>query len=159
MKKLILFSAMMFVFVLSQAQLAAKVHTSAKVNQGSYVSFNMSLTDTVKSTDTLSYVFPITHTNRVTPIMNIKGKIVAADTIVDIKYWGSMDGITYYQVYAGSSPAVWVDVLGVGSLGYEFNGYSDICYFGMRYFKIMFICREKTGSKKIPYGYVKFDMN
>jgi hypothetical protein len=160
MKKFLILSVMCLFCIASQAQLAAKIHTSAKVNEGSYISFNPNKADTLKSGDTISYVFPVTHINRVVPVIDLRSKLVASDTIIDVKYWGSMDGITYYQVYAGSSPAVWVTTIAKGAAaGSESNGYTSIAYFGLRYFKIMFIARANSGFKKIPYGYVKFDVN
>jgi hypothetical protein len=160
MKKLfILFSLALFTFSLN-AQVAAKVHTEKAINQGEFVSFDLSLKDTLKSADTISYVFPVIHTNSVNFIVDLREKLVANDTTVAMTALESVDGITYYPILYGAvgTTSAYGKTLAKSITGIEYNGASDMAWIETRYLKLMFIAKAKSGFKKILSGYVKFNI-
>jgi hypothetical protein len=160
MKKL--FCLLMFALLTFtlQAQVAAKVHTSKVVNQGEFVSFGMALHDTLKSADTVSYVFPVTHINSVGFIIDQRMKLVANDTTIAMTTWESIDGITYYAINYGAvgTSSAYGKTLAKGIVSVEYNGDSDYAWFSGRYLKLMYIAKTKSGFKKILSGYVKFNI-
>jgi hypothetical protein len=157
MKKIILILAIALISTLSYSQRASKIHTASVVNQGEYVQFDATLTDTLKSNDTVTYVFPVTHVNGIYPIIDLREKLKSTgDTTIAMTVYESMDGITYYAVNAGSSPSAYTKTLAKSVTGIEYNGASDVVWFESRYLKLMFVSPARTGFKKILSGYIKF---
>ena len=162
MKKLFsLFMLICFASAMTFGQVASKVHTSNVVTQGEFISFNLAKTDTLKSNDTLSYVFPVRHTNSVNIIVDMRNKLVANDTSIAVTFYSSMDGITYVPVNygaVGTSTAYSKAIAKSAATYVEWNGASDAAWFEGRYIKVMFISKTKTGFKKILYGTVKINI-
>lgn len=141
------------------AQIASKVHTSRQLNQGDYVTFNTSYADTLKSGDTLSYVFPVTHINCLWPYMTQKFRLVANDATVTVKFYQSMDGITYYQVLAGGTPSAYTKTVATTSgSSVQYSFIQDTAQFESRYLKVMYFAAVNSGFKTIPYGTVKLNL-
>lgn len=138
------------------AQVSSKVRNVGKFEQGQNITFDASLTDTLKSNDTLSYVFNISHANEVDLILDQRNKLVAAvaaDTTVTLSFLESSDGITYTQVLAGSSPAAYTKAILKSAAGnVTYTCVSDICWFSGKYLKLMYISKTKSGFKKIFSG-------
>ena len=153
MKNLIL---IIFIFVASlslNAQVASKVRDEGLINQGQNTIYDARLTDTLKSNDTLSYVFQISHANEVDLILDQRNKLVAADTAITLNFMESSDGITYTPVLAGSSPSAYTKSIlksAAGNVTYICD--SDICWFSEKYLKLMYISKTKAGFKKILSG-------
>ena len=160
MKKIVLFLAIGLFAFSSMGQSAAKVHTAKWVNQGEFVSFDLTLKDTIKSADTVSYVFPVLHTNAINFIVDFRMKLVANDTTVAMTALESMDGITYYPINFGAvgTTSAYGKTVAKGNTSVEYNGASDAAWFEGRYLKLMFIAKTKSGFKKIFSGYVKFNI-
>jgi hypothetical protein len=139
------------------AQLPSKIHT-VKVSAGTYVALPLASADTLISGDTIAYVFQIEHSTNVDLSFDVRNKIVANDTSVAVTFWESLDGITYYAVLAGSTPSAYTKTIAKGAGNTSWVCASDYCWFGMRYLKVMFIAKPKTGFKKIFYGYLKTNL-
>ncbi len=157
MKKIILISMLFLITVFSQAQQAKKIH-SYNSSAGNFIAFDSKLTDTLKSADTVSYVFYVNHNNRVAPIMDLREKLIAGDTTVTLNVLESFDGITYYSVYAGTlgSTSAYTKTLAKSVTAIQYDGLNDQVWFGTVYIKYMFISPVKSTFKKILSGYIGF---
>lgn len=159
MKKLLFLFSILAALLAANAQQAKKIHNLPITSQGQFLSFNANLHDTLGSNDTLTYIVPVTHTNLITPlhVVNFKTVDTIGDTTVTIKFYESMDNITYFAVKADTSDYT-KTVSSPGTSNNEYNGNFDAEFFDSRYYKIMFFSKTKTGFKTIPYGYIKFNI-
>lgn len=170
MKKILFFSllALICAFLSAQAPIASKIKTYTNVAQGVWQAFNTTSSgshlDTLKSGDTLMYVFQVTHYNTATGKVNVDKKkcypylyqkfgIAAADTAVDIAFYTSIDGTNWVALTAGSSPSAWTTTRAKAATWAEINGWSGAAWFVGDYFAERLICKTKTGCKLVPYGY------
>ena len=159
MKNLFLFITLIAISFASLGQVASKIRTLQTVEAGHFAKLNPSKFDTLKSNDTLAYVIPVTHANLVLPLVQQKFKLVAGDTTVTVKFFESIDNITYYAVVAGASPSAYTKtVTATNNYSAEYNGNVDLEYFDAIYLKIMYISKTKSTLKTIPYGYIKFNV-
>jgi len=159
MKKIIvLLSFLAFVFV-GYSQVSSKIETHTNITQGSVCKFNSDKLDTLKSADTLSYVFQVLHANSVNPYITQKFDMKAADTTVTLTFYQSADGINWHVLNAGTSPSAYTkSVTATSGNNVNYVGASDIVWFEAPYLKIMYVAKAKTGFKSIPYGSVKFNI-
>lgn len=141
------------------AQRAAQVKTYY-VDAGKYIAFNSNKADTLKTNDTISYVFVCQHQQSVNPIIDLRPLLVAADTTIALSVFESMDGVTYYNCNYGAvgTSTQYTKTVAKGSTNIEYNGASDAIWFEARYLKLMFISKPKSGFKKILSGYVKMNI-
>ena len=160
MKKILLISILLILSAGLFAQQSKKVHTLPTTSAGNYVQFDSRLSDTLKSADTISYVFPINHVSGVAPIIDLREKLVSTgkDTTVVLKVFESFDGITYSDVYAGTlgSTMAYTKTLAKAISQIQYDGIVDQVWFGTVYLKLMFVSPVRTGFKKILSGYVGF---
>ena len=166
MKKIILISMLFLITVFSQAQQAKKIH-SYNSSAGNFIAFDSKLTDTLKSADTVSYVFYVNHNSRIAPIMDLREKLISGDTTVILTVLESFDGITYSTVYAGTlgSTSAYTKTLAKSITQIQYDGIVDQAWFGTIYIKYMFVSPVTTanplitrggGFKKILSGYIGF---
>ena len=153
MKKFSLLLVSLLVSLISFSQSASKVK-SYNLKQGEYVQFNSAKTDTLKSGDSIAYVFRISRSNSITPIIDLRPLVIANDTTIALTVLESIDGITYYAVNAGTSPSAYTKTVAKGSTAIEYNGASDVVWYEGRYLKLLFIAKTKSGFKKVLSGYV-----
>jgi hypothetical protein len=153
MRKLFLLLIILVGDLSLSAQVSSKVRNVGKFEQGQNITFDASLTDTLKSNDTVSYVFQISHANEVDLIIDQRNKLVAADTAITLNFMESSDGITYTPVLAGSSPSAYTkSILKSAPANVTYICDSDICWFSEKYLKLMYISKTKAGFKKILSG-------
>ena len=170
MKKIFIISilACLGIALFSQAPIASKwrVQSGGWYNQnlplGTEKSFNNNTpaADTLKSGDTLFYVFPFSNAGLAKEYVTIsvyqKFKLVAADSAITETFWHSQDGIKWDTLKAGASPVAYTKAIAKTSSYYAiWNGFIDINkYYTGNYFAIRYGAAVKSGFKTIPSGVV-----
>ena len=150
--------------VFAQMPRASKIKSLKAVNQGEFVNFNPSLSDTMSSADTLVYKVSLTHTNQIVPYIIQKVKRLDSTANVTITFWESVDNSTWYAIQAWTSLSNFAltsysktaSVSANISTPYLFD--ADAAFFSSRYFAIRYISATKTGFHCIPYGTIKFNI-
>ena len=170
MKKIfniLVFSLIAFT-ISAQAPIASKCRTQTGGFYQSYIPigtekpFNLTFADTLKSGDTLFYVFPFSNggsSRDFTVISDFqKFKLVSADSAVTITFWKSQDGVKWDTLKAGATtPTAYTkSVAKTGTTTYiDYNGLVDNSfYYDGNYFAIRYRASIKTNFKTIPYGVV-----
>ena len=157
MKKFLILSLIMFAGLFASAQQASKIHTYS-CDEGKFVNFNVNSRDTLKSNDTITFVFNVAHQHEVNAIIDLYSAVNTSDTSVAITFYESMDGTNYVVMNYGASPGAYTKTLAKGTTHIEYNGASDIAWFESRYFKIMCISKTKSGCRKVLKGAIKFNI-
>jgi hypothetical protein len=170
MKKIlnILIFSLVALSISAQAPIASKWRTQSGGFYQSYIPvgtekpFNLTFADTLKSGDTLFYVFPFSNGGapRDFSVNSIfqKFKLITADSAVTITFWKSQDGVKWDTLKAGAtSPTAYSkSIAKTGTTTYiNYNGLVDnSLYYDGNYFAIRYRAAVKTSFKTIPYGVV-----
>ncbi len=168
MKKLIsiIFLTAFVISTFAQLPVASKVKTLGTVQaNGITVAINPSLSDTLKSNDTLFYKIPVSHSNIGYPyISQLYKRAAGADTsVVTITFWQSVDGIhNWVPIKAGSSPSAFsVSLTKAVQLAgkIEIDFWQNIVWFQSSYLGIRYVATTVSGFKGIYYGSVRFNQD
>ena len=161
MKKILLFIGLCAFAMIVSAQaptISTKIKTSKPVQVGYEQTFNVSLKDTLKSGDTLFYIFPISTNGAkkyyVIPSLSQDFKLVSADAAVTATFYESFNGTkwdTIKQKYAKTTYSKTISL----TTGYHkyYNGMVDsVIYFDMDYYAVRYIAATNSSFKTIPSG-------
>ena len=170
MKKIFIFSilACLTISLFSQAPATSKwrVLSSGFYNSnlplGTEKPFNNNTlpSDTLKSGDSLFYVFPYSNAGLAKEAVTIslfqKFKLVAADSAITITFWQSQDEVKWDTLKAGTSPVAYTKSVAKTTSYYaNWNGFIDKnTYYNGNYLAIRYRAAVKSGFKTIPYGIV-----
>lgn len=159
-----LFITLSVVLFAQVPKVTTKVKTLGAINPGVILPINSSLTDTLKSTDTLFYKVQINHSDVGYPYISLllKGGIAGTDTAtVTVTFWQSVDGKTNWtQVLNTTSPTAWATSLTKAvqkAGGMDIDFWRSIAWFRSQFLGIRLICGTSASEKAIYYGSVRFD--
>lgn len=127
----------------AHAQLRTKGPT-APLPQGQFLTLGVSPKDTLAVSDTIAYIIPVEHTNKVNFYHTFKWtKIGSGTATVDVRYFQSNDNLTYFPVLAGVSMTALVKTFTISTTGEnEIDLARDSTNFAGRYLKVQY----KTSS-------------
>lgn len=144
-----LFCSCLVASVNSDAQLRKK--TTAPLPQGQFLDFGTTtVKDTLAVSDTIAYIVPMDHTNKVTPYLNFAWvKIGAGTATLNTSFYQSNDGVTWFALTAGVAQATFSKTYTLSASGTnEVSFTRDSVVFDGRFLKMQF----KTSSTSSVQG-------
>lgn len=160
MKKLVFLLSFLVVGMIAIAQ-TTTTRTLGLVDQGNAKTYNSTLADTLKSQNTLNFVFKVNHVNDVNIAIAQTQTVVANDTTVAMTLYESMDGIKWFKIQysnSGTQTDLPTYTLAKGTANVSYFPEMKEATLRMRYLKIAYVALNKTGFKKLISGEVKFNI-
>lgn len=153
-----LFIGLTFLAVSSTAQ--TRTSTTPVVNQGSYLDFggvNLTPSDSLQVSDSLAYIIPINHTNKVVPYLSwYWNKIGSGTASITLNFFQGNDPTNFYALKAGVNQTTYTK-----SYTLSANTWSEVSFnrdsvvVDGRYLKVQLITSSTASVKGKIFGRLK----
>lgn len=163
MKSFKMFSVLLAFFATLAATSFAQVRTKqmGQVQQGTFADFggtNLVASDSLQVTDSIAYVIPVVHGERLVPYISWQWvKIGAGTATVTLNVFAGNDPTNLYTVKAGAARAAYVKTYTLSASGSnEISFDRDTAFFEGRYLKLQFITSSTASVKGKLVGRVYY---
>ena len=160
MKKYLVLSISLIVLAFGLMSLQ-RTKSTISVNQGEFKRFGGTAGDTVVVSDTVNYVFNVTHLNDVNPYgYFLWDKVGSGNPTVTMLFYQSIDGVNYVAVQKGAALGAYTKTLSpTADTYYECSFAKDTAFFEGKYLKITFRTTNTANVKGKVDGFFKFNID